>query len=262
MRIALLLLLAVLLFSCTENHRSKAADNTRIRHIVKNDLTGYALKGKVKCLVQNYFMFLNGPTPKAHGKSIDIFNRQGFFDENRSYTEYGSLDVTRKYKYDKNSRLIEIDFLNADDSLQSRDVQYYDGDGNDTESIRYLANGSIESETIRKYDGNGDMAEETEYDPSGELTSKRSYIYDNKGNCVEDRSYNEKNVLTFHNVAQLDSSGDIIEFKTYYSSGELSIDDKSKYDNFDDSGNWLKENTFSSNGDPISITERQIEYYK
>jgi hypothetical protein len=144
------------------------------------------------------------------------------------------------FQYDNNNNLIlhEDYFLGR---LGNRETYNYDVNGNKLEYKKYKSDGTVEYIETFKYDVKGNLIEE------------------NKNGYKDTYKYNDKGLL--------------VENCGYGKDGELGSHMNYKYDQFDDTGNWIKKRGTgyiiswrNSNGEyvpMISTTffEREIKYY-
>jgi hypothetical protein len=141
MKIAYLILISVILFSCSEK---------------KNDLTKENLKGKVKSITQSTF-YSDGKFGELQKGSLISWETYEYADngnqiEENWYRSDSSLRYKFTFKHDKNGNITEKNSYDSDGSLFARETYKYikyDKEGNWT--LRIRDNSSIEEREIEYY---------------------------------------------------------------------------------------------------------------
>src|SRR4029077_2732500 len=125
----------------------------------------------------------------------------------------------------------------------------------------YNADGTLYNKTKLKYDESGKRVELDSYEPKGSLIHKESKP-DEHGYLTESDYYNTDGSLWLRGILKYDEMGNIIELSSYKADGTLEGKDVSTYKfEYDAQKNWTKKVTYKKDK-PISIDEREIEYYK
>lgn len=221
------------------------------------------------------------------------------YDNSKHVIEEENFDSNKlvykvTYKYDDRGNKIEKREYSHENKLESSKVYKFDRSGNETEAYNHYFNiqGTSDSRVTYKYDNRNNKIEKDSYEPDSVLKWKGTYKYDDSGHVIEDGSYhynrdktltdqmadctnkykhdekgniiekiytNKSTGLSYKSTFKFDARGNLIEFCKYNDKGKLIESEKSRY-TYDEVGNWVKEIDIE-NGEPLSITERQIEYY-
>lgn len=260
-----------LLFSCGENENN-------------NDLDNFNLEGNIKEIIETNFNVKEyfGDIEKTDilSTSIKKFDEEGYcvkyeykgddlnwihkykFDEDgnkietKFYTD-GELKSKDKYKYDEDRNCIERKSYNPDGELVSKIKFKNDDDGNCIEQKSYNPDGELDSKSKAKYDEDGNKIEAIHY-TDDELKSKEKYKYDEDGNPIKIEW--DYSTSTYKYKYKYDEDGNKIEM-TNYIDGELISKHKYKYDEYDKENNWIIMIEYDESDTPLSITEREIDYY-
>jgi hypothetical protein len=164
-----------------------------------------------------------------------FYNKKGEKFEEKSFDSEGKPRGYTLFEFDENSRMIEQKYKNISDSTKNVRIKYnYDEQGNEIENCLYSFDGSIVSKTTSKFDEFGNKIEFKSYKSDGSINIKNNFMF------------NEHKDITEASVFKPDGS---LDYKETY-----------VYSSFDNAGNWLIKTT-SRKGNPVKITERQIEYY-
>lgn len=216
------------------------------------------------------------------GRYVSSYNERGNKLEETSYNSDGTLYEKYIYKYDKKGNKIEFNWYNSNGSLSNRKTYKHDDIGNLIEEIHYFSDGNLDEKNTYKYDNQRNRIEENwvnsggnkskntyKYDANRNIIEsilddgynyeKHTYRYDKKDYLIEDKSLYEKGSLPNKHAYKYDDKGNRIEEIFYTENGAVYSKKTWKYV-YDNTGNWLKKTAFENNK-PMSITEREIEYY-
>ncbi len=150
--------------------------------------------------------------------------------------------------------------LYTSDERSGKIIYSYDDNKNITEENEYNSEGNLENRSILKYDVKGNLKELNKFNPEGNLSTKRIYKYNDKGNMIEANLYFSDGILYTKSIFGYNNKGIMTEKNEYNSEGVLRDNSKYEYDKYDNIGNWIKLILFF-NDKPLTIIERQIEYY-
>jgi hypothetical protein len=232
-------------------------------------------------------------------KIVTHCDSAGYFVEQSNY-KGDKLIYQATHKYDSRNNLIEEDkaelamqYLSPGDtkpdSLKlTRDsfAIKYDDKGNKAE-VKVSENGKPWYRDVNVFDDNGNILEEKEYIPWDTLDKKETFKYDDKGNMLGKVAYHADSSIYAKYEYQYDDKGNIISLISYRGDGSISTKEIMKYDEknnktadscnkrdgtvvyawrykftaFDEQGNWINETTYAG-GEPQTLVERTIEYYK
>jgi hypothetical protein len=241
--------------SCYSNSSKVYTDNT------KNSLTERNLKGKIKTIKVKSCSFVK-KIDKIQKKecSIEIskYNINGNKTEVFNYSFDGSLNYTETYQYNEKGLWTKVIILGSDGSLMSKTSNTFDEKGKIVEdTVNSPSTGT--TKTVYKYDDLGNLKQVNSYNSEDSLESRIIYNCDEKRNMVELLYYIKDGTLKFKSTTKYDKKDNPIESKTYSSNGNLEVETW-KYDKFDKKGNWISR-TFYINGEPLTIEEREIQYF-
>jgi hypothetical protein len=259
------LAVAVLFFlvcSCSENNNAESPNKGITFRRASNDLRLGGLKGKIKSLTENDYKIIDQSgvvQKKLMDKTISIYNESGNQLESVFYNEHETIDRTEKYKYDAIGQKKEMDKFNADGAFMGKSICHSDTIGNNYETVSYTANDSFQHKEMYKYDCRNNLIEVRFYYPNEKLYWRISNKYDDSCNCTEVTHYDVNDSVASHFELQFEGMRKIVGTK-YYSYGKLE-DETTKFEDFDEAENWLKETIFLK-GKPVRRIERQIEYYR
>ena len=268
-KIQLLLICLPILFSCGGNKKN-------------NHLEG--LKGKVKEItittsnVKEYFGDIVSTDIKEKIKLK--YNEDGYTLEKFKIDKNGELKWKWEFIYNEDGRWIEMheyklnNFINGE--LKFITKYKHDEDGNHIEADIYNTDKAVNYNKIKnkefdgkwkcKYDEGGNKIEANYYNKDGELIQKNNYRYDEDGNEItetinhtwvskiltSDYRYDEDGNL----IAEADYIMEELDYKA-----DLEEKFSYEYDKFDKENNWLKQIKYNQDATPVSITEREIDYY-
>lgn len=167
------------------------------------------------------------------GKNLYTYNNKNELLEQHQYKNNGKLLIKALYELNKKGKHLEASWNYPDGSSFGKTTYKYNHHGKLTEEIWYLSDGSLDEKIRYKYDISGNRIENKAYRSDGSLLYKFTYEYNERGNKIEEDIYN--------------SDGEWEESIIY----EYELDKR---------GNWTKKLAIK-NEEPISITERQYQYY-
>lgn len=161
---------------------------------------------------------LMGLKGKVKSKTTYYWNGAIYYDYECD-NNYSSLNID--LLFNDTGGIIEYKAYNSENSLrrslQSREINKYDGTGNRIESKTYDENGKLSSLSI--FSGRKEI-ESKYYDENGKVRLRFVYVYDDYGNKIAEKQYDEKGKLYSQNIFLFDSKGNIIEEK-YFEDGTL-----------------------------------------
>jgi hypothetical protein len=156
----------------------------------------------------------------------------------RTQEPYSELLSQVTYKYDKKSRTVTAEMFGIADSLEERNVYYFDKNNNIMKVTNHSADNKDVASTIYEYDKYGNRVYATFIEGENEIyTGAEKYRYDTDGFLAEKCSY----YLTTLRQAFL---------YTYY---------------YDEQGNWTQAYVYHvtpSEGYIYQVITRQITYYE
>jgi uncharacterized RDD family membrane protein YckC len=262
----------------------------------KNDLTEYYLKGAVKSvrfisykLVESGGKLING---ECTGENYATFNPQGNIIEMGYYIfrdgKIFSENITKYiYKYDyKGVKTCEkYNSGSAGKGLKwfSKAITKYDSKNNVSEMIdsgaggwghslyKYDEKGNLiltnysnasgdSTNCIYEYDSNGNRISETKNFLKDGGGQKSIYRYTNNYKEVEVKIYDRNGNTSVRSIKKSNSNNEIVSYEYFHI--DEGIHRKYKYvvDEYDQNKNWLRQIEYE-NEKPVSIAEREIEYY-
>ena len=182
------------------------------------------------------------------------------FGENKKDTENEKKKEIENDLTEENIKVKQITgttYVIASEEIYRKDKYLYNKDGNMTEMTSYNANGELGSNSKYKYDEDGNKTEWKYYD--GELATKYKYQYDEDGNEMEKSCYRiSDGRLSLKFNYQYDEDGNMIGNSSY---GYPSDWNYTYQYEFDKLNNWIVRTRYED-GNPLEITEREIEYYE
>lgn len=241
MKIDVLIILILLLVSCSSNK-------------AHNSLSNEKLKGDIKSITT--LTIYTGA--KDTSKIIDEFNNSG----NKTVVCVYSSGHVLKFinTYNNYNDLIKAVYLHNGEFSDST-VYKYDNMNNPIELNKYLPDGALELKVkySYKYDNKGNQIEKKEFNAIGKLSKKTTYKYDRKGNQIENNFYVGDKLLYKTNKSY-DDSGNPLTAITYQADFNKENKTIYKYGDFDKAGNWLKQEIYI-NDTLYKTTLHTIEYY-
>jgi hypothetical protein len=199
---------------------------------------------------------------------------------------YGKLLTRHMFKYNERGECVLENELNPDGTLKAKHIFKYDERSRKTENEEWSGNGSFVSRKTYRYNDMGLVIEEREYKQDGvEKFSKITTDYDAEGNVIEVKQYGENGKIMYmgkmdkygNHLADIgynpdgsihdritadykyDEYGNEIEEILNYGDGSPLVKSSYKYV-YDMDLNWSKK-TVWEDGDPVRVTEREIDYY-
>jgi len=192
------------------------------------------------------------------------YDAQGRVTQRRYINATGDLTNTGVYTYPK-ERVVELDQVNPDGSLNHHAIQLYDEAGNMVAvSRRYPALGKMFSETTT-YDDRGNPIERRNYDENSVLKQRSVGTYDAYGHALQWTVYESdgKTYQVTNRTLQCDAKGHIVKAVNLSRDGAVQNTETMTYV-FDEHGNWTRKTTvreFPHGGQETEILERTITYY-
>ncbi len=232
----------------------------------------------------NLIEYYIGNDDSSSVKTLYSYNKNGKLFETKSFYTNGKLINRAEYIYNNNNILIEKTTFENDGGLSER-TKYKYNLGKIKEENTYSANGDLKRNKL--FNDKGVLIEDAEYNVNGILIHKKNYDdrgncvyemsnetdpkyyykiiykYDDKDNCIEELNYyTESGDVSLKKINKYDDKGNIIYYSIYRLEDRYPIETKAKVVyKFDSHGNWIERIEFSSDGEPLKINRRQIEYY-
>lgn len=94
------------------------------------------------------------------------------------YSSDGCIKRSSVEVRDFNRRVLERSNYDADNSLDSKWVWFYDAEGKETVRYGYQGDGSLDRKLVWAHDRGGEIIKTTEYSAQGKMEEERSYSYD------------------------------------------------------------------------------------
>lgn len=179
--------------------------------------------------------------------------------DNHNEFKVPSLSSKKKFIYDVNNNLIQKNTYLPDGLIFEKIIYDYDENNNNIQSkcYKYDFDGKevLEFMFKSKYDKKGNEIEKVSYGKNGKKEYTETYKYDEKGLMVEAAS---DFLMPSKKIYKYDNSGNILKVNEYSSKGVLIREETYEY-KFDKTGNWILRIYFI-NGKPDCIEEREITY--
>lgn len=220
-------------------------------------------KAQIKSIKENTYIGVQEGEEIKKDTSLrtiySVYSYVGEVLEIKFYNSKDSLEAFTSYKYNDKNKMIESSYMSANGSLIIKWVIKYNTNGFISERLSYLPNGKFSSITKYKTDKKGNVLEQNEYDTKSKLTERYTYEYDSLSNEILRWEFfplqNDKwQYHTRYDVYQnpieeiwADEIGMILTTKTYTYT-------------YDANNNWIK-CVITEDDEPITIIEREIEYY-
>jgi YD repeat-containing protein len=186
------------------------------------------------------------------------YNADGLLQEQLLYLPDGKLQSKYLYGYQQQLQT-GYSWYNADGGLEERAVYNYNDKGNQISLVSYSNADSILQQLQWHYDEQGNIVAQTAFE-NNHITETITYAYDAKGLTTLVLVKNEAGISTRHIRYQYDAAGRLIQ-ETWLDAEEKELDNyTSKYET-DRQQNWVKKTTWR-NGVPVSVTERDLYYFK
>ncbi len=237
---------------------------------IKTDLTQKNLKGKVKSVYDSICNISKGQDSDFNVHEY-YFNESGFLIQSH-YLSKGLRVKTSEYKYDKEGKLLEVDFmdhnLNNSTTFIAHDFYIYNEIGQNIEHIQYDEENKLKKHEFYKYDFSGKRIEEFMIDPyyepfdsnkiinkydlsrnlieklwynkKGMLEVKYSYTFNKLGNQIEELSTDGNGQVAYHWIGTYDDKHNCTEKIHYHADGRINLIEEYFYEGFDNDGNWTK----------------------
>lgn len=284
MKTVMLMIVAIILFSCNKNEieiplRIKDDANKGIKvltesrysaintdgEVVKGDLDSRSIKRfDEDGNVLEYLSYGNNSLRKDNQTSLIekftyTYDEQGYLIEMNSQVDHVMAPSKWVYKNNRYGYEVEMNAYFKDGSLSYKSTSNYDAKGNLVE--KNWTEGDETSKQIYTYDAENNLIEKNDYYNGSEISSRKTtYKYDYKGNVIESLSVNANAHFYTRETYEYDENGNKIVTTSYDSSGKASAISNCKYLNLDGSGNWGRQDGYL-NGVINWITEREIVYY-
>jgi hypothetical protein len=194
-------------------------------------------------------------------KEVFTYNEKGQKTEMITYNADGSQAEIWNYVYDDKANLVEMTWNYKDVDRVEKSMYKYDERGNMTELyIRYSTGGDDYKQTY-VYDEKGNKVKEQNYNVDGNLDgSFVAYTYDGSGNITQEQWFRSANTLDYRTTYAYDDKNNETERVDYNGDGTITGRISSQY-TYDQQENWTKKIQFK-NGEPTTVTTREISYYK
>lgn len=247
----------------------------------KNDLEKGNLKGKIKEIKDINFIIICGQSDTISSE-IHKFNSQGNKVEYISLNFIGELDFIEKYRFDQRGNKIEFYTINSDnrlnrkiyykysdsdkiieefyDTLNGKILYKYYNQKNYIKLLNYNKDNSFQTSRIIIYNKKNQIKEERSFGLDSKLELIVFYKYYKSGKIKKIKAYNADGKINSIIIYKHNEKGDLTKYKLLKNHFELYEKEDYKYYSFDNSGNWLKRETYKC-GKLFNVTERQIEYY-
>lgn len=225
---------------------------------------------------------LNGEVEKITDKEYEAISKFG--EVIQGELKYDGVTL---YEYNKDGKLIKMENYYSDGELRFSNQIEWSGDRQASSTLTTPTSKSISKPISDKK--NAEIFVNEKYDDKGNIINRDSIsmFYDNHNRVIKQiQKESSGNNIIIEN--KFDSDSHIIEFKVSNSLNEVlqqytSIFDKEgreikrsflyesgrksensysyEYKNLDDKGNWIEKITYN-NGNPESVTIREIKYMK
>ncbi len=254
----------------------------------QSDIARLNMKGRIKSVIQCQYPVMNTGHIDSFNTILYVFrymeNGNQYEDDDylggSLYGDHGRLQYKRLYKYDETGMQTGVEEYSPDGKLHQRVVYKYDEKGNRIERLNYNAKGDLWYRSVFGYDELGNKKECSKYDLQGELREHYTYSYDAKGNLLMEQhvmvsrnreaakdgdkqsfsATNAERMMDYVKTYTYDDSGKLVSQLENISNFRLPFDVSYCYENYDATGNWLRQ-VRVENKKKVSITDRLIEYY-
>lgn len=168
------------------------------------------------------------------------FNAKGDVTEMSEPNSNDMGVVARKFKYDANRNMVEMDGCLADGEIYAKYTYKYNSQGKLVEELYYHGSDLVNyaSKRVHLLNSEGLSLGAVYYDSDGTVTSKYDFVYDNDGNRVEE--HYENSIYVF----EYDDNGNMIE-QYEFEDGALVTEAKFIYD---DQNRLIEETWMNGNG--------------
>ena len=222
---------------------------------------------------------IEGYHQESHHKTT--YNSLGLIKTRDAFNESGDLMYTETYSYDEQNRLIKIETLNDEETMNFlKEYEYTENGYTMTFSDHDILLQTIEyqlddekriiNQKETSYTGEVHVTTKSnEY--KNDLLIKQTVKFGNDGNiitfkyndkklAIEEVIYDLKNRLVSKKRRAFDENNNIIEEYVYDQSGRVKMTHRIKY-NYDNKGNWTTRTQYSNSiEEPISNSKRTIKY--
>lgn len=228
------------------------------------DWKEHNLKGKVRTLTKSIQVLhkkTDRQTENAYAPYTDhqtLFDRLGNYIETFHLKENNKLTGRKTFNYKPKERIVEEA---SPEGGRGRSVSYYYYDSSKQKrqkDYNYLVD-VFNFKTVYQYHYDeknrlillkGFQSEEPKY--------THTYKYDDEKNTREEISWDLEGNQNSKRIYEYNDNGDIV--REYYTSKNQNYDFTIDYEIFDDRGNWTQRRVLS-NGNPVYLNNRTIEYY-
>lgn len=250
-----------------------------------NSLKEMKLRGKVKKVVANEYPIDDTAANKKRkmeytfdlkGNKLSeiIYNESGnwLYKAKMEYNKAGNLltesssnkitfhvNMTKRYIYDKNNRLVTTKLFNRYKHLISIVSYTYNGKGQLTLVVNVNDVGTELERTAYRYDAYNRLEEEQVLDSKSALVSYSRYEYDAQGRKISKADYDKDGFKDFISEYTYDQYGNLKSELSNYTGG-LSTLIEYHY-RYDKNHNWISMRE-QMNGRTFAVTEREIELWK
>jgi len=231
-------------------------NNNVIKIEVKGDFFGRKNK-----MIYFYDKRNNRIKSKYYEDGESISERSYIYDENNlvietiATSQHYHTYIKRTFKYDSNDNVIEESKFNSSGVITEKVLNKYNNYGDVIEEVLYKDGVKVSS---FKRDSTGNEIERVKYNSNGNVKDQTDWVYNHYGLLAEKILILGENIRT-RVVYFYDKKGILIKVLVYDINNKLIRKSKTTYKH-DKNGNWIKKVEFS-NGVPVKIVERSIEYY-
>lgn len=195
-------------------------------------------------------------------KRIYIYDSRGMLTLINHYRSDDVLSSVSSIVYDSLGYLVEERITHIQTEDQGHDTRYVytnDQQGNCIGMTGYNSTGDCFTRYTYAYDSKGNRMEEVWQDGNGALIHTYAYRYNNRGNKTEETyTYTSGGGGKTKTTYVYDERGNLVQEK--WGGAEGNVIDISNY-TLDKHFNWITETTVE-NKQPISVTERELEYFE
>jgi len=231
--------------------------------ITKCDSNGYFVqqsnyKGGEKLIYEVVHTYDKDHNLISEMKTEDVM--QYLSQDNSKPDSLNTVVDSFNYKLDEkgNKRVVKV---KENGKPWYRDVNMFDDKGNVILSKEYVPWDTLNKTEKYKYDDKGNLVEKAAFRADSSLFIRYTYKYDDASNLVEVVTYNGMDSIRTKETMKYDDKGNKTLDVSVKGDGTSQFDWHYEFTDFDKTGNWIRELTYSS-GKPQSVVERLIEYYK
>ncbi|MEA2077671.1 MAG: hypothetical protein U9O95_06595 [Candidatus Marinimicrobia bacterium] len=282
MKVAILVLTVLLLFSCTG------------QDLLEKDLGYYELKGKVNHLTILHYYAVEKDGKIVKGESnkegeIDqtvSFNKKGYITQAYFYGKTDSLDAKLVRNYNDKQLCIGETRYDALGKILMDWIWLYDENSNNTERIQIFEDSSLFSSWFLYYDEDNELIARMAYrSPESVLFDSLYWVLDERGRQIEEKSYG---YYGYYGITKIEYNGnsdlpakiyiydsmdyltnilemqyndhDLMSTVHQYNADTLLITAVAFDYKYDDKGNWITRIQYFDD-EPGNYEERKIIYY-